>query len=114
MEEKRALLERCATAEEQLEATIVEMKQIVKKYEENSKAVQELGEQNQTLQIRLDEANNKLRRSWTDDRMVDKCQNDKCQKLFTTVIRKVIIIFYYFFLLNFKNFFFFGFFLLLL
>lgn len=88
MEEKRALLERCATAEEQLEATIVEMKQIVKKYEENSKAVQELGEQNQTLQIRLDEANNKLRRSWTDDRMVDKCQNDKCQKLFTTVIRK--------------------------
>ena len=40
------------------------------KCEENSKAVQELGEQNQTLQIRLDEANNKLRRSWTDDRTV--------------------------------------------
>lgn len=90
MEEKRALLERCATAEEQLDGTINEMKQFVKKCEENSKAVQELGEQNQTLQIRLDEANNKLRRSWTDDRTVDKCQNDKCQKQFTTVIRKVI------------------------
>nr|XP_027195212.1 early endosome antigen 1-like [Dermatophagoides pteronyssinus] len=88
MEEKRALLERCATAEEQLDGTINEMKQFVKKCEENSKAVQELGEQNQTLQIRLDEANNKLRRSWTDDRTVDKCQNDKCQKQFTTVIRK--------------------------
>lgn len=88
-EERVGLRERCATIEEQLKESAKSMNSMARQLSENSKAVHELGMQNQLLQIQLEEANMKLKPNWIDDHEVDNCMNGKCNKAFTTVVRKV-------------------------
>lgn len=91
MEEKRALLERCVAVEENLDKSKTEIVDLSKNLDDSIKAVHELALQNQTLQIQLEQCCDKMKRTWTDDKLVSNCMNKRCNKQFTTVIRKVCI-----------------------
>lgn len=89
MEEKRALLERCVASEESLDKAKDEISDLSRNLDENIKTVHEFALQNQTLQIQFEQLQEKLKRTWTDDRSVTNCMNRRCAKQFTAVVRKV-------------------------
>ncbi|XP_063218851.1 early endosome antigen 1-like isoform X2 [Bacillus rossius redtenbacheri] len=81
--EQKTLLERCyaSTAEaEQLRRTHVEA---CRSQEEVQAALQELGRENQTLQMKMDKL---LGRKWAEDSEVTNCL--KCEKEFSLIVRK--------------------------
>ncbi|XP_009950942.1 PREDICTED: early endosome antigen 1-like, partial [Leptosomus discolor] len=82
-DERRALLERCIKSEgeiEKLQAKLVEMK---KKLDNTTAAMQELGRENQSLQIKHTQA---LNRKWAEDNEVQNCM--ACGKGFSVTVRR--------------------------
>uniref|UniRef100_A0A674EY72 Early endosome antigen 1 n=1 Tax=Salmo trutta TaxID=8032 RepID=A0A674EY72_SALTR len=82
-EERRALLERCVKGEgemEKLQAKVVEMR---RKLDDTTAAMQELGRENQSLQIKQSQS---LTRKWAEDHEVQNCMD--CGKGFSLAIRK--------------------------
>uniref|UniRef100_A0A6Q2WX61 Early endosome antigen 1 n=1 Tax=Esox lucius TaxID=8010 RepID=A0A6Q2WX61_ESOLU len=82
-DERRALLERCVKGEgemEKLQAKIVEMR---RKLDDTTAAMQELGRENQSLQIKQSQS---LTRKWAEDHEVQNCM--ACGKGFSLAIRK--------------------------
>lgn len=83
LDERRALLERCLKSEgecERLQETTIDLRH---KLDDTMAALQELGRENQTLQIENTKHQN---RKWTDDAEVTHCT--LCMKQFTVTIRK--------------------------
>uniref|UniRef100_A0A8C8EP54 Early endosome antigen 1 n=1 Tax=Oncorhynchus tshawytscha TaxID=74940 RepID=A0A8C8EP54_ONCTS len=82
-DERRALLERCVKGEgemEKLQAKVVEMR---RKLDDTTAAMQELGRENQSLQIKQSQS---LTRKWAEDHEVQNCMD--CGKGFSLAIRK--------------------------
>lgn len=82
-DERRALLERCIKSEgeiEKLQSKLVEMK---KKLDNTTAAMQELGRENQSLQIKHTQA---LNRKWAEDSEVQNCM--ACGKGFSVTVRR--------------------------
>uniref|UniRef100_A0A7N8YKL3 Early endosome antigen 1 n=1 Tax=Mastacembelus armatus TaxID=205130 RepID=A0A7N8YKL3_9TELE len=82
-DERRALLERCVKGEgeiEKLQAKVVELR---RKLDDTTAAMQELGRENQSLQIKQCQT---LTRKWAEDHEVQNCM--ACGKGFTVTVRK--------------------------
>ncbi|KAK7891133.1 hypothetical protein WMY93_023096 [Mugilogobius chulae] len=82
-DERRALLERCVKGEgeiEKLQSKVVELR---RKLDDTTAAMQELGRENQSLQIKQSQS---LTRKWADDNEVQNCMT--CGKGFSVTIRK--------------------------
>uniref|UniRef100_A0A4W3IG95 Early endosome antigen 1 n=1 Tax=Callorhinchus milii TaxID=7868 RepID=A0A4W3IG95_CALMI len=82
-DERRALLERCLKSEgeiEKLQGKVVEMR---RKLDDTTAAMQELGRENQTLQIKQTQT---INRKWTEDNDVVNCMG--CGKGFSVTLRK--------------------------
>uniref|UniRef100_A0A8C7RDX6 Early endosome antigen 1 n=1 Tax=Oncorhynchus mykiss TaxID=8022 RepID=A0A8C7RDX6_ONCMY len=82
-DERRALLERCVKGEgemEKLQSKVVEMR---RKLDDTTAAMQELGRENQSLQIKQSQS---LTRKWAEDHEVQNCM--ACGKGFSLAIRK--------------------------
>ncbi|KAJ8269411.1 hypothetical protein COCON_G00120180 [Conger conger] len=82
-DERRALLERCVKGEgemEKLQAKVVEMRH---KLDDTTAAMQELGRENQSLQIKQSQ---NLTRKWAEDHEVNNCMS--CGKGFSVTVRK--------------------------
>lgn len=82
-DERRALLERCVQGEgeiEKLQAKLVEMR---RKLDDTTAAMQELGRENQSLQIKQSQS---LTRKWAEDHEVQNCM--ACGKGFSVTVRK--------------------------
>uniref|UniRef100_A0A672JD84 Early endosome antigen 1 n=1 Tax=Salarias fasciatus TaxID=181472 RepID=A0A672JD84_SALFA len=82
-DERRALLERCVKGEgemEKLQAKVVELR---RKLDDTTAAMQELGRENQSLQIKQSQS---LTRKWAEDHEVQNCM--ACGKGFTVTVRK--------------------------
>uniref|UniRef100_A0A8C4IB69 Early endosome antigen 1 n=1 Tax=Dicentrarchus labrax TaxID=13489 RepID=A0A8C4IB69_DICLA len=82
-DERRALLERCVKGEgeiEKLQAKVVELR---RKVDDTTAAMQELGRENQSLQIKQSQS---LTRKWAEDHEVQNCM--ACGKGFSVTIRK--------------------------
>uniref|UniRef100_A0A8C2ZJA6 Early endosome antigen 1 n=1 Tax=Cyclopterus lumpus TaxID=8103 RepID=A0A8C2ZJA6_CYCLU len=82
-DERRALLERCVKGEgeiEKLQAKVVELR---KKLDDTTAAMQELGRENQSLQIKQSQS---LTRKWAEDHEVQNCMS--CGKGFSVTVRK--------------------------
>uniref|UniRef100_A0A8B9JW77 Early endosome antigen 1 n=1 Tax=Astyanax mexicanus TaxID=7994 RepID=A0A8B9JW77_ASTMX len=82
-DERRALLERCVKGEgeiEKLQGKVVEMR---RKLDDTTAAMQELGRENQSLQIKQSQS---LTRKWAEDNEVQNCMS--CGKGFSVTIRK--------------------------
>uniref|UniRef100_A0A8C7DQQ8 Early endosome antigen 1 n=1 Tax=Oncorhynchus kisutch TaxID=8019 RepID=A0A8C7DQQ8_ONCKI len=82
-DERRTLLERCVKGEgemEKLQAKVVEMR---RKLDDTTAAMQELGRENQSLQIKQSQS---LTRKWAEDHEVQNCMD--CGKGFSLAIRK--------------------------
>lgn len=82
-EDRRALLDRYLKSEgeiEKLQAKVVELR---KKVDETTYAMEELGRENQSLQIKHSQA---LNRKWTEDHEVQNCM--ECGKGFSVTIRR--------------------------
>lgn len=82
-DERRALLERCVKGEgeiEKLQSKVVELR---RKVDDTTAAMQELGRENQSLQIKQSQS---LTRKWADDSEVQNCM--ACGKVFSVTIRK--------------------------
>uniref|UniRef100_UPI00398EC50E early endosome antigen 1-like n=1 Tax=Pristiophorus japonicus TaxID=55135 RepID=UPI00398EC50E len=82
-EERRALLERCLTSEGEMEKLQGKVVDLRRKLDDTTAAMQELGRENQALQIKHTQA---LNRKWTDDTNVMNCMS--CGKGFSVTIRK--------------------------
>lgn len=83
LEERASLLERCSRSEDECEKLQKSRGEMRKKYEDCVAALQELGRENQTLQV---ENMKHISRKWTDDSEVTHCT--ACGKLFTVTIRR--------------------------
>ncbi|KAK7912646.1 hypothetical protein WMY93_012857 [Mugilogobius chulae] len=82
-DERRALLERCVKGEgeiEKLQSKVVELR---RKLDDTTAAMQELGRENQSLQIKQSQS---LTRKWADDNEVQNCMT--CGKGFSVTVRK--------------------------
>lgn len=82
-DERRALLERCVKGEgeiEKLQAKVVELR---RKVDDTTAAMQELGRENQSLQIKQSQS---LTRKWAEDQEVQNCMS--CGKGFSVTVRK--------------------------
>uniref|UniRef100_A0A8C7N8H5 Early endosome antigen 1 n=1 Tax=Oncorhynchus kisutch TaxID=8019 RepID=A0A8C7N8H5_ONCKI len=82
-DDRRALLERCVKGEgemEKLQSKVVEMR---RKLDDTTAAMQELGRENQSLQIKQSQS---LTRKWAEDHEVQNCM--ACGKGFSLAIRK--------------------------
>uniref|UniRef100_A0A665XAN8 Early endosome antigen 1 n=1 Tax=Echeneis naucrates TaxID=173247 RepID=A0A665XAN8_ECHNA len=82
-DERRALLERCVKGEgeiEKLQAKVVELR---RKLDDTTAAMQELGRENQSLQIKQSQT---LTRKWAEDHEVQNCM--ACGKGFSVTVRK--------------------------
>uniref|UniRef100_A0A8D0DEE1 Early endosome antigen 1 n=1 Tax=Sander lucioperca TaxID=283035 RepID=A0A8D0DEE1_SANLU len=82
-DERRALLERCVKGEgeiEKLQAKVVELR---RKLDDTTAAMQELGRENQSLQIKQCQS---LTRKWAEDHEVQNCM--ACGKGFSVTVRK--------------------------
>uniref|UniRef100_A0A667ZMZ3 Early endosome antigen 1 n=1 Tax=Myripristis murdjan TaxID=586833 RepID=A0A667ZMZ3_9TELE len=82
-DERRALLERCVKGEgeiEKLQGKVVEMR---RKLDDTTAAMQELGRENQSLQIKQSQS---LTRKWAEDHEVQNCM--ACGKGFSVTVRK--------------------------
>ncbi|KXJ21066.1 Early endosome antigen 1 [Exaiptasia diaphana] len=85
IDERRKLLERCVTSEENVEKMKKEINLGKKKLEESQAAMMELTQENQNLQI----VNNQMStRRWEVDEDVTNCNS--CDKSFSFAVRKVM------------------------
>ncbi|XP_078276154.1 early endosome antigen 1 isoform X6 [Rhinoraja longicauda] len=82
-EERRALLERCLGSEGEMEKLLGKVMDLRRKLDDTTAAMQELGRENQALQIKHTQA---LNRKWTEDTEVLNCMS--CGKGFSVTIRK--------------------------
>nr|XP_042900989.1 early endosome antigen 1 [Parasteatoda tepidariorum]XP_042900990.1 early endosome antigen 1 [Parasteatoda tepidariorum] len=81
--ERNTLLERCVKSEKECERLQKNSVDVQRKYNDCVAALQELGRENQTLQV---ENMKHITRKWADDSEVTHCT--ACGKLFTVTIRK--------------------------
>ncbi|XP_039617477.1 early endosome antigen 1 isoform X2 [Polypterus senegalus] len=82
-DERRVLLERCLKSEGEIEKLQNKNAEMRRKLDDTTAAMQELGRENQTLQIKHTQA---LTRKWTEDHEVQNCMC--CGKGFSVTIRK--------------------------
>ncbi|XP_053575206.1 early endosome antigen 1 [Bombina bombina] len=82
-DDRRALLERYLKSEGEIEKLQAKMVELRKKLDETSYAMEELGRENQSLQIKHSQA---LNRKWTEDNEVQNCM--ECGKGFSVTIRR--------------------------
>nr|XP_009858526.1 zinc finger protein ZF2 isoform X2 [Ciona intestinalis] len=82
-DERRALLERCLNAEQQVEQLQVNINQLVKKLDDAHSAMHELGRENQALQVKHTTT---ISKKWTDDRSTAECR--ACNRAFSITVRK--------------------------
>ncbi|XP_057296020.1 early endosome antigen 1-like [Hydractinia symbiolongicarpus] len=82
-EEKRALLDRVLSTEEQHKKTKQKLSEANKKLDHSLAALQELGQENQNMQVQQAIKSN---RQWESDSEVKSCK--KCDKLFSLTVRK--------------------------
>lgn len=83
LDERKSLLDRCLKRESECEKLQKSSVDLRRKLDDTTAALQELGRENQTLQI---ENTKHLARKWTDDNDVSHCT--ACGKLFTVTVRK--------------------------
>ncbi|XP_076363019.1 uncharacterized protein LOC143253288 isoform X2 [Tachypleus tridentatus] len=83
LDERRVLLERCLNSETECEKLRMMTTELRRKYDDTVAALQELGRENQTLQI---ENTKHMTRKWADDSEVTHCTT--CGKTFTVTVRK--------------------------
>ncbi|XP_054722542.1 early endosome antigen 1-like [Uloborus diversus] len=83
LDERRGLLERCLRSEGECERLQAGASETRRRYEDCVAALQELGRENQTLQV---ENMKHVTRKWAEDAEVTHCT--ACGKLFTVTIRK--------------------------
>lgn len=83
LEERNSLLERCLKSETECERLQKTSTDLRRKYDDCVAALQELGRENQTLQV---ENMKHITRKWADDGEVSHCT--ACGKLFSLTIRK--------------------------
>ncbi|MGH0151688.1 UNVERIFIED_CONTAM: hypothetical protein FKN15_065509 [Acipenser sinensis] len=84
-DERRALLERCLKGEGEMEKHQTKMMEMRRKLDDTTAAMQELGRENQTLQIKNTQA---LTRKWAEDHEVQNCMG--CGKGFSVTVRKSV------------------------
>lgn len=82
-DERKLLLERCLASEAECESLQDRISQVTRKLDDTQAALQELGRENQSLQIMTTKVQN---RKWTDDSQVLDCMG--CGKAFSLTIRK--------------------------
>lgn len=82
-DERRALLERCVQGEGEMEKLQAKMLEMRRKLDDTTAAMQELGRENQSLQIKQSQS---LTRKWTEDHEVQNCM--ACGKGFSVTVRK--------------------------
>nr|XP_034307075.1 early endosome antigen 1 isoform X2 [Crassostrea gigas] len=82
-DERRILLERCLTSEEKCENLRQESIDLRRKLDDTQAALQELGRENQSLQITTTKVSS---RKWADDNEVKECMG--CNKSFSVTVRK--------------------------
>jgi len=82
-EEKRALLERVLSSEDQHKKTKQKLSETNRKLDQALSGLQELGQENQNLQV---QHTIKSTRQWETDKEVNVCK--KCDKQFTLTVRK--------------------------
>ncbi|CAG0905096.1 unnamed protein product, partial [Cyprideis torosa] len=82
-DERRVLLDRCLQGEGELERVKTSSVELRRKLDDTEAALQELGRENQGLQIELAKLTG---RKWADDSDVHHCQG--CQKEFSLTFRK--------------------------
>ncbi|KAK2180251.1 hypothetical protein NP493_452g04024 [Ridgeia piscesae] len=83
-DERKALLERCVASEEECRKLREKALEVRRKLDDTQGALQELGRENQTLQIKTSKT---VGRKWADDSVVTNCH--ACAKLFSVTVRKV-------------------------
>uniref|UniRef100_A0A4W4ESI3 FYVE-type domain-containing protein n=1 Tax=Electrophorus electricus TaxID=8005 RepID=A0A4W4ESI3_ELEEL len=82
-DERRALLERCVKGEGEIEKLQNKVMELKRKLDDTTAAMQELGRENQSLQIKQSQS---LTRKWAEDHEVQNCM--ACGKGFSVTIRK--------------------------
>lgn len=82
-DERRALLERCLKGEGEIEKLQTKALELQRKLDNTTAAVQELGRENQSLQIKHTQA---LNRKWAEDNEVQNCMS--CGKCFSVTVRR--------------------------
>lgn len=82
-DERRALLERCLKGEGEIEKLQTKVLELQRKLDNTTAAVQELGRENQSLQIKHTQA---LNRKWAEDNEVQNCM--ACGKCFSVTVRR--------------------------
>ncbi|KAB0396348.1 hypothetical protein E2I00_013214 [Balaenoptera physalus] len=82
-DERRALLERCLKGEGEIEKLQTKVLELQRKLDNTTAAVQELGRENQSLQIKHTQA---LNRKWAEDNEVQNCM--ACGKGFSVTVRR--------------------------
>jgi len=82
-EEKSLLIERCLSGEADVERLNEIISELKRKLQESLSALQELGRENQSLQMECAKQQN---RKWKDDSIVTACSH--CSKEFSLTIRK--------------------------
>uniref|UniRef100_A0AAY4D6G3 FYVE-type domain-containing protein n=1 Tax=Denticeps clupeoides TaxID=299321 RepID=A0AAY4D6G3_9TELE len=82
-DERRALLERCVKGEGEIERLQAKVVEIRRKLDDTTAAMQELGRENQSLQIKQSQS---LTRKWAEDHEVQNCM--ACGKGFSVTVRK--------------------------
>ncbi|KAJ8372384.1 hypothetical protein AAFF_G00290170 [Aldrovandia affinis] len=82
-DERRALLERCVKGESEMEKLQAKALDMRRKLDDTTAAMQELGRENQSLQIKQSQS---LMRKWTEDHEVQNCMC--CGKGFSVTVRK--------------------------
>uniref|UniRef100_A0A8C9VKZ0 Early endosome antigen 1 n=1 Tax=Scleropages formosus TaxID=113540 RepID=A0A8C9VKZ0_SCLFO len=82
-DERRALLERCVKGEGEIEKLQAKLVELRRKLDDTTAAMQELGRENQSLQIKQSQS---LTRKWAEDHEVQNCM--ACGKGFSVTIRK--------------------------
>ncbi|XP_015276499.1 PREDICTED: early endosome antigen 1 [Gekko japonicus] len=82
-DERRVLLERCLKSEGEIEKLQSKLMDARRKLDDTTAAMQELGRENQSLQIKHTQA---LNRKWAEDNEVQNCMS--CGKNFSVTIRR--------------------------
>lgn len=82
-DERRALLERCITAEQSVEQFKQNESQLKRRLDNAQAAMHELGRENQAMQVKHSTV---LSRQWADDREAIECSS--CRKPFSITVRK--------------------------
>ncbi|KAM6437265.1 early endosome antigen 1 [Liasis olivaceus] len=82
-DERRVLLERCLKSEGEIEKLQSKLMDARRKLDDTTAAMQELGRENQSLQIKHTQA---LNRKWAEDNEVQNCM--ACGKSFSVTIRR--------------------------